>query len=160
MGKNIQIFEHMQNPLISTAKVLTNRCNTFFESLNTHILTGKTKQAVHNIIWRAADDNSNNILMTVPFDNATLMWKITDKPDSQVPTNVVNNVHLIRSNAVLLDYLHQAAGYPVKKTWLQAIKAGLYATWPGVTYNLVAKHLPEVTKEVSAGHLYQKQQGI
>ena len=78
----------------------------------------------------------------VPFDNTTLMWTITEKPDSQLPINVVNNLHCIRSKAVLVDYLHQAAGYPVKKTWLQVIKAGFYAAWPGLTYNLVAKYLP------------------
>jgi hypothetical protein len=32
------------------------------------------------------------------------------------------------------DYLHRAAGHPVKKTWLAAIKAGEYATWPGLSY--------------------------
>ena len=53
-----------------------------------------------------------------------------------------------------MDYLDQAAGYPVNKTWLQAIKAGFYATWPRLTYNLVAKHLPKVTKETEVSHLH------
>ena len=63
-------------------------------------------------------------------------------------------MHYIRSKAVLVDYLDQAAGYPVNKTWLQAIKAGFYATWPRLTYNLVAKHLPKVTKETEVSHLH------
>jgi hypothetical protein len=39
------------------------------------------------------------------------------------------------SVAALVHYLHAAAGFPVKSTWLAAIKAGNYASWPGLTYS-------------------------
>ena len=66
--------------------------------------------------------------MTVPFDEKTLTWK-TDATGTAKPLfNIASNVHRIRSKEVLCDYLHQAAGYPVKKTWLQAIKNGYFTT--------------------------------
>ena len=51
-------------------------------------------------------------------------------------------------------------GYPPKKTWLEAIKLGFYATWPGLTEGSIRKHLPEESEETAAGHLHMRQQGI
>ena len=35
----------------------------------------------------------------------------------------------------LVLFFHAAAGYPVKATWLKAIKTGFYKSWPGLTYS-------------------------
>jgi hypothetical protein len=59
----------------------------------------------------------------------------------------------------LCDYLHRAAGHPVKKTWLAAMKAGEYAIWPGLTYELVSKYLQN-TEETAMGHLHKRRQNI
>jgi hypothetical protein len=42
-----------------------------------------------------------------------------------------------------IKYLHAVAGFPVKETWLDAIKAGNYVTWPGLTAAAVQKHCPD-----------------
>ena len=34
----------------------------------------------------------------------------------------------------LVHYLHAAAGFPVRSTWIAAIKSGNYSSWPGITY--------------------------
>jgi hypothetical protein len=41
----------------------------------------------------------------------------------------------------LVWFLHAAAFSPVQDTWLTAIRAGHFATWPGLTEDLVRKHL-------------------
>ena len=69
-------------------------------------------------------------------------------------------MHQIRSKEVLYDYLYQAVGYPVEKTWLQAIKDGFFTTWSGLMYELVAKFLPKASEETAAGHLHRLRQGI
>ena len=51
-----------------------------------------------------------------------------------------------------IRYLHATAGFPVKETWLNAIKAGNYVTWPGVTTTAVRKHFPE-SDETQQGHM-------
>ena len=61
---------------------------------------------------------------------------------------------------MLVDFLHQAAGYPMKKSWLTAIRLGFYATLLGLLYKLVSKFLPNDTKETAAGHLHCRQQGV
>ena len=60
----------------------------------------------------------------------------------------------------MCDYLHRAAGYPVKKTWLQAINDGFFTSWPGLTFALVSKFLSETSEETAAGHLHRRRQGI
>ena len=66
--------------------------------------------------------------MTVPFEEKTLTRK-TDSTGQVNPLfDIASNFHQIQSKEVLCDYLHQAAGYPVKKTWLQAIKDGFFTT--------------------------------
>ena len=47
------------------------------------------------------------------------------------------------TKADLVQYLHRAAFSLVVSTWTQAIDSGLFATWPGLTSDLVHKHLPK-----------------
>ena len=54
--------------------------------------------------------------------------------------------------AAQVRYLHATAGFPVKDTWLRSIKAGNYATWPGLTYNNAAKYCPD-TDATIMGHM-------
>jgi hypothetical protein len=79
--------------------------------------------------------------------------------DQPVPLNLAQNVQRLRTKEQLVEYLHRAAGHPVKKTWLAAIKAGGYATWPGLTYEIVSKHLTN-TEETAMGHLHKRRQNI
>ncbi len=37
------------------------------------------------------------------------------------------------STRALIEYLHATAGYPMKATWIDAIKACNYKSWPGLT---------------------------
>ena len=63
------------------------------------------------------------------------------------------------SVGALVAYLHAAAGFPVKDTWLRAIKAGNYATWPGLTYSNAAKYCPDAAETI-LGHMVQTRQGV
>ena len=55
--------------------------------------------------------------------------------------------------------MHAAAGFPVKSTWLKAIKHGNYNSWPGLTYNNVAKYFPHSIETIQ-GHMVQSSQGV
>ena len=59
----------------------------------------------------------------------------------------------------LVRYFHAAAGFPVRATWLKAIKSGNYASWPGLTYENAAKYCPKAV-ETTKGHLVQTRQGV
>ena len=59
----------------------------------------------------------------------------------------------------LIAYLHGTAGFPVRSTWLAAIKRGAYASWPGLTYTLAARYCPNADETIR-GHMAQPRQHI
>ena len=63
------------------------------------------------------------------------------------------------SVAALIRYFHAAAGYPVRSTWLTAIIAGNYSSWPGLTLTNTTKYCPSATATIM-GNLVQKIQGV
>ena len=65
----------------------------------------------------------------------------------------------MRTKADLVQYLHQCAFSPVVHTWTKAIDARYFATWPGLTSDLVRKHLPKLIA-TAKGHLKQDRQNI
>jgi hypothetical protein len=63
------------------------------------------------------------------------------------------------STPALIQYLHATAGYPVKSTWLAAIKRGFYHSWPGLTYATAARYCPTADATIK-GHMAQAQQNV
>ena len=56
-------------------------------------------------------------------------------------------------------YLHATAGFPTEETWIKAIKAGNYNTWPTITPQVVRCHFPE-SNETQQGHMKWQRQGV
>jgi hypothetical protein len=55
--------------------------------------------------------------------------------------------------------MHAVCGYPVKSTWLKAVKAGNYIGWPLLTGRNVNKYYPETT-ETPKGHMNQTRKNV
>jgi hypothetical protein len=60
---------------------------------------------------------------------------------------------------VLVAFYHACLGFPVKDTWLEAIKAGNCNTFDGLTYWNVARYCPD-SDETILGHLAQTRQNV
>jgi hypothetical protein len=58
-----------------------------------------------------------------------------------------------------LLYYHALVGFPVKETFLDAVRAGNYATWPNLTTTLIAKHFPDL-EETQKRHMKGQREGI
>ena len=58
-------------------------------------------------------------------------------------TDTIGNVYELPSIEQTIRYLHAAAGFPTKTTWLKATRKGNYNTWPLLTVKNVNKHFPE-----------------
>jgi hypothetical protein len=71
----------------------------------------------------------------------------------------VNNVYNIPSTKESIRYLHATAGFPVKETWIDAIKAGNYTTWPGLNVKVVNRYFPESDK-TQKGHMKKQRQNV
>jgi len=91
-------------------------------------------------------------------ENMAKLWTIS-ATDNSKKREEVNNVYSLPSIPQTIRYLHAAAGFPVKETWLDAIKAGNYVTWPGLTTTAVRKHFPD-SDETQQGHMKKQRQGV
>ena len=49
-AKDVQIFENMQKPLISSGKLVTNGANIVFDVPNVHVITGEAKEVIQKNI--------------------------------------------------------------------------------------------------------------
>jgi hypothetical protein len=70
-----------------------------------------------------------------------------------------NSVYDLPSTKQAIKWMHAICGYPVKSTWLKAIKAGNYVGWPMLNERNVQKYYPE-TIEISKGHLNQTRKNV
>jgi hypothetical protein len=70
-----------------------------------------------------------------------------------------NNVHELTVKLDIVTYLHRACFSPVPSSWLKAIDAGHFATWPGLTIDLVRKHLAK-SVATSKDHMRQERQHL
>ncbi len=55
--------------------------------------------------------------------------------------------------------MHAVCGYPVKSTWLKAIRVGNYIGWPILTECNVNKYYPETSK-MPKGHMNQTRKNV
>eukprot|EP00804_Cyclotella_cryptica_P019415 CCRYP_006612-RA/>CCRYP_006612-RA protein AED:0.40 eAED:0.40 QI:0/-1/0/1/-1/1/1/0/326 len=76
----------------------------------------------------------------------------------QCNTDHILNVYELPSIEQSIRYLHSAAGFPTKSTWLAAICKGNYSTWPLITVKNVHKHFPQ-SEEMQQGHTRNQRQG-
>ena len=80
-------------------------------------------------------------------------------PDINQQKETAANVYALPSIARAIKYLHAAAGFPTKDTWLKAIECGNYKSWAGVIMTNVKKHFPE-SIETQKGHMKKQRQNV
>ena len=75
------------------------------------------------------------------------LWDVNLAKNKTVIANyayeeVCNSAYHMATIKDLIVYLHRACFSPTMSTWTQAIDAGYFATWPGLTSKLVKKISP------------------
>jgi hypothetical protein len=74
-------------------------------------------------------------------------------------TERANTIFELPSTCQTILYHHALAGFPIKGTFLNAVRAGNYTTWPGLTITAFHKYFPDLDK-TQKGHMKGQQQGI
>ncbi len=153
--KDVKIMPTFKHNLFGVGKLCDNGCRVLFD---THSVTVFNKQ------------NDSILLQGWRETTGAKLWRFSLLPDDHpqppnLPAAHSATPHLalnagdLPSIGALVHYLHAAAGFPVKATWLAAIKSGNYSSWPGLTYANAAKYCPNSTETVK-GHLKQTRQGL
>ena len=170
-AKDVHIVPTISNnSLLSTAKFATAGYITVFDGEEVNIYDSFNTKV---IVTRAA-------ILRGWFDKEANLWRVpllpvvrnpnTDTvlvskppteylPDRPPPIDAVHNVYELKTQPELIRYLHAAAGYPTKPTWIAAIKNKQFASWPGLTVKAVAKHYPE-SEETMKGHGRKGRSGL
>jgi hypothetical protein len=96
----------------------------------------------------------------IPLTQHKGTWqpRIPSKRAKQV-LQQANSVYDLPSTEQAIKWMHAVCGYPVKSTWLKAIKAGNFSGWPLLTETNVKKYYPEST-ETPKGHLNQTRKNV
>ena len=118
------------------------------------------------IVW---DSKGSPVITGWREKSGLCLWRIALQPgksnlpnmphDANRTTFKVYSAYDLPSVRALICYFHAAAGYPVRSTWLKAIGAGNYSTWPGLTLANATKYCLSATATI-LGHLVQKRQGV
>ena len=88
------------------------------------------------------------LLSTKIFDHIELFNNDPARPNT---TEAINNVYELLSIERAVRYLHGAAGFPTKATWLSTIRKGKFLTWPLINVNNFNKHFPK-SEDTQKGH--------
>ena len=115
------------------------------------------------------DREGRTVLSGWRDDDGPRLWHINLRPSpDKLPSHASNaatapltaySAYDLPSVGALVRYFHAGAGFPVRQTWLKAIKAGNFASWPGLTYHNAAKYCPSAI-ETLKGHMVQGRQGV
>ncbi len=151
-----------ENSLISTSKMADAGYITVFDqdhvkiydANNTQIIA--TRSAVING-WRDTSTGMWRVALLPTVSNVNTDTALLNRPPTEflpnrpLPTEAIHNVYELKTQPELVRYLHAAAGYPTKSTWVKAIKNNQYASWPGLMTDAVRKYFPE-SEETHKGH--------
>ena len=92
--EEVNIFHNMHSPLLSSGKfVKEGKCTLVFGRKNVHVIKGRTVELVKEIMKQAKEKNSNDIVMTVSFDEKTLTWQTDSTRQAKPLFNIASNVH-------------------------------------------------------------------
>jgi hypothetical protein len=93
------------------------------------------------------------------------LWQLSREPTVPILVSktakqeAASNVYSLPSIPQAIKYLHAAAGFLTKDTWVKAIKNGNYVSWPGLIVDGVNKHFPEPI-ETQQGHMKKQRQYV
>ena len=148
-AREADILPGLKTPLISVNKLAEEGYTTIFHP-------GEKGVTIHQSGTVTITNTEPPILQGCKKNGANL-WTIS--VDQKETKEKALHAYDLPSINQTVRYLHAAAGFPVKETWLKAIRAGNFNTWPTITPATVRRHFPE-SDETQKGHMKRQRQGV
>ena len=144
---------------------------------NSLVSVGKLSDAGYTTIFHPKGEgvtvHRQGSLKITPFRKPILqgwrdsngLWRLSrEEQTNQAPIKCgrherVANVYTLPSIPQTIKYHHASAGFPTKDSWVKAINAGHYISWPGLTAEAARKHFPE-SVETQKGHMKKQRQNV
>jgi hypothetical protein len=70
-----------------------------------------------------------------------------------------NSIYQLPTTEEISTWMHTTCRYPIKSTWLKAIKAGIFKEWLMLSKKTVTNYYPE-TDETPKRHMNQTQKNV
>jgi hypothetical protein len=168
-ARTTNLFTNMREPLLSIGVLCDHGCTATFRARDVvvtkddqHILTGHREPSTG--LWKIPLPLSSEPPPHSPAPLPAALARVNQvatppQYDYPIAHLQMNSAYHQPNNTALVRFLHAAAGSPVPSTWIRAIQAGHYATWPGLTPELVRKYLPP-SPATAKGHLDQQRQNL
>ena len=149
----MNIIPNLHSTLISVPKMADHDYIAVFDNKEARIYDGTTTTL----------SATGKPIIVAPRCTTTGLWKMELNLDNQTlgrehPEHFIegidgaNAIFDLPNSRQTLQYFHAAAGFPTKETFLEAVRAGNFTTWPGLTTTLIAKHFPD-SDETQKGHM-------
>jgi len=148
-ARTADILPGLKTPLVSVNKIANEGYTTIFHP-------GEQGVTIHKPDTVTITTTEPPVLQGCKAKGETL-WTVL--PDAHTTKEQVNKVYDLPSISQTVKYLHAAAGFPTEDTWIKAIKAGNYSTWPTINPTVVRRHFPE-SDETQKGHMKRQRQGV
>ncbi len=148
-AREADILPGLKTPLVSVNKLAKEGYTMVFYSRETGV-------AIHKPGTITIATTKPPILQGCKSRGAKL-WRVSAK--NKMRQEWANNIYNLPLICQTVNYLHAAAGFPVKDTWIKAIKAGKFNTWPTITPSMVQQHFPESDK-TQKGHTKKQCQRV
>jgi len=154
-ARKMNIVPGLHSTLVSVPKLVGAGYTTVFS---------KAGAAIYDDYTTTISASNPSVLNAKRCDH-TWLWKLplddkTKETKGTPPTNKAINVifDLLSARQTFLWY-HAAAGFPIKESFIKAVRNGNYATWPKLTVTLINKYMPD-SDQTAKGHLKGQRQGI
>lgn len=110
--------------------------------------------------WRCPQTNLWKIPLN--FDSKAEMYKIYNAhAQNKIAGNItfqLNSIYDCKNTNQLIQFYHACLFSPVSSTWIDAITAGYFQGWPGLTTALIHKHITN-EEAIIMGHMQQIRKG-
>ena len=150
-GTKTEIFPHLNHILISLGQLCDDGCIVTLDK--DELIAVKQGELVMKGIRSTAGDG----LWDIPIPQSNTSITPTQCYLAAHSMNVI--LRKDKTKHDLVTYLHAACFSPTRDTFIKAIKLNFFTTWPGLTADLVRKHLPTSIHTVKA-HIKQERQGL
>jgi hypothetical protein len=153
-------FQDFPTSLISIGKMANNDTVSVFtkEGVNVFkeedvLITCKGKP----ILIRVRDSHGQ---YRIPLMQQRGQWQ-PQRPSKQAQKALrqANSVYDLPSTEQAIKWIYAVCGYPVKSTWLKAIKAGKYLGWLMLNERNIQKYYPKTIK-TAKGHVNQTRKNV
>ena len=145
------------NSLVSVPKLADAGYTTIFHPGNKGVTIHEGGNRSTAVLQGWRDDTG---LWRLDGDKTSMRGRVSETTTNTSATDTASNVYSLPSTAQAIRFLHAAAGFPTKATWLKAIANGHYQSWPGLTSQAVRRHFPDDALETQKGHMAKQRQNV